>query len=298
MATQISVLSVSRGVREWLPAQPAPGRVLAVFARTCLLSSEGGKLLSLVPPEVGDGPLNVVVVGQVDAFGGVEPGTPASLSRDRLRLGALELVLDGACTWEPRPDWLALRAAGPVAQGRLRQVRLAAMRQAPEGSLLALFGGGSAPRTAAQRHVLDEACAAAGALADGWAGEEHALGHGARRLAGLGGGLTPAGDDFLVGLMLYAWLAHPEPAAFCQGVVAAAMPRTTAVSAAFLRAAARGGCSAAWHGLLAALAGDGPGSLDDAVCGILAHGHTSGADMLAGFLWMPGHDQPADPSAC
>ena len=124
-------------------------------------------------------------------------------------------------------------------------------------------------------------------LVAGWAGDEDALRRGARRLAGLGGGLTPAGDDFLAGLMLRAWLDHPAPEAFCWPIVDAAAPRTTALSAAFLRAAARGECSAAWHGLLAALAGGGPALLEEAMCRVLAHGHTSGADMLAGFLGWP-----------
>jgi hypothetical protein len=135
--------------------------------------------------------------------------------------------------------------------------------------------------------TLEVARQAAEALAAGWAGDVAALRRGAERLAGLGVGLTPSGDDFLAGFMLRAWLAHSEPEPFCHHVVEAAAPRTTALSAAFLRAAARGECSAAWHVLLAALAGPGPAPLDEAVGGVLAHGHTSGADMLAGFLWSP-----------
>ena len=57
-------------------------------------------------------------------------------------------------------------------------------------------------------------------------------------LAGLGDGLTPAGDDWLVGMMLWAWLAHAAPRRFCQVLSDAAVPRTTTLSAAFLQAAA------------------------------------------------------------
>jgi hypothetical protein len=288
MTTQMQALSVSRGVREWLSSQPAPCRVLAVFARTCLLEAEDGNLLSLALPEVGDGPLNVVVAGQPGGAWQVAPGEVASLSRDRLRLEVLEVVLDQACTWEPRPPWPALRVAWPGAQDHLIHLRLAAIHQAPEGSLLTILSGGAGLEAAAQGQVLDTARAAAEALAAGWAGDGGALVRGARGLAGLGGGLTPAGDDFLAGFLLCAWLAHPGPEALCQLVVDAAVPRSTDLSAAFLRAAGRGECSAAWHGLLSALVGDGLVSLPEAISGVLAHGHTSGADMLAGFLWMPG----------
>ena len=108
---------------------------------------------------------------------------------------------------------------------------------------------------------------------------------GAAQLAGLGGGLTPAGDDFLTGVMLWAWLAHPSPRSQCRLLVKAAAPRTTTLSAAFLQAAARGECGVAWHVLLAALSEGGDAELATAVQDVLSHGATSGADALAGFLW-------------
>ncbi len=103
-------------------------------------------------------------------------------------------------------------------------------------------------------------------------------------LAGLGGGLTPAGDDWLNGLMLWAWLAHPAPARFGRHLVALAAPRTGALSAAFLRAAARGECSAPWQRLLAALSQGERTGIASAAQAVLARGATSGADTLAGFL--------------
>jgi hypothetical protein len=109
---------------------------------------------------------------------------------------------------------------------------------------------------------------------------------GAAQLAGLGGGLTPAGDDFLTGAMLWAWLAHPASAGYCATLLSASITETTILSAALLQAASWGECSAPWHDMLGALAGGSDAELERAVQGVLAHGHTSGADALAGFLWM------------
>jgi hypothetical protein len=98
--------------------------------------------------------------------------------------------------------------------------------------------------------------------------------------------LTPAGDDFLAGVMLWAWLAHPSPHRVCQILLEEAVPRTTVLSAALLSAAAVGECSAPWHRLLQALpAGDEHG-ITKAAHHVLSFGNTSGADSLAGFLWI------------
>jgi hypothetical protein len=110
----------------------------------------------------------------------------------------------------------------------------------------------------------------------------------ARQLAGLGNGLTPAGDDFLTGVMLWAWLAHPQPQRFSALLAETAVPRTTTLSAAFLQAAAEGECSIAWHRLLQALAAGDERNLVGVVASVLATGQTSGADALAGFLWLGG----------
>jgi len=82
------------------------------------------------------------------------------------------------------------------------------------------------------------------------------------------------------------WLAHPTPRSLCRALVEAAAPRTTTLSAAFLRAAAQGEWSAAWHVLLAALNEGTEVEITAAVQDVLAHGATSGADALAGFLWI------------
>jgi hypothetical protein len=190
--------------------------------------------------------------------------------------------------WEPRPDWDTLRA-GPAATGScLPLVRARCLRYAPGGSLLGLLEA-VLPHDAPARAIFSAASKAAEMLRAGWAGDLRQLREGAARLAGLGSGLTPAGDDFLTGAMLQAWLAHPTPDHVCRAVKVA-VSRTTALSAAFLRAAARGECSAPWHTLLAAMSeGPGEGTEDKitaAVHQVLKHGATSGADSLAGFLYV------------
>jgi hypothetical protein len=280
--------SISRPVRERLHRLQdgrSTARVLAVFERACDLTTHDGDVVALVVPQVGDGPLNIVVNGTGRPFAGVGTSAPVMLEGERLRIGGLGIDLGSAAEWEPRPNWDALRARRAAIASHIPLLRAVCLCHAPAGSFLALMGA-PLPGDATAEVILSTAKEAIGSLQKGWEGDLERLRAGAAGLAGLGSGLTPAGDDFLTGAMLWAWLAHPTPDSLCRGLIEAAVPRTTILSAAFLRAAARGECSARWHTLLAALSGGAEHEIPAAAQGVMAHGATSGADGLAGFLYL------------
>lgn len=286
MTRQIVAQSISRSVRAHLLKTGFTAQVLGVFQRACNLVTPGGDVIALVAPQIGDGPLNVVVNGPAALFAEIEAGSPVTLTGQQLRLGNLRIDLKNAAVWEPRPDWDALRHRFASLESGLPLLWAVGCRLAPDNSLLALLGEpptgtGLAPA------VFAIAQKAGKALQAGWAGHQAELQTAGRDLAGLGSGLTPAGDDFLAGTMLWAWLAHPAPDTFCRPLLQAAAPRTTTLAAAVLRAAAQGECSQPWHRLLAALSEGTNAEIAAAVPKILAHGATSGADTLAGFLYLP-----------
>ena len=112
----------------------------------------------------------------------------------------------------------------------------------------------------------------------------------AARLLGAGSGLTPSGDDY-VGAALFArrlagmdecWLGAAA------GIVALAAVRTHAIGAALLGDLAAGSSYAALHGLAEAIAasGDDNGTraIDAHMQALVSIGHSSGWDMLAGFV--------------
>lgn len=278
--------SVSRSVLEKLQREARCGTVLAVFRRAWALLLPGDDVVALVLPEVDDGPLNIVVEGNPGDYETLQPGMRAQLSALRIRVAGLELSLDGARIWEPCPAWNRLRPCCESIRKALDPLKALALHDAPGDSLLSLLLGEPQSILPRQRALYAVVRQAADALQGGWDGDCAQLETGAAGLAGLGGGLTPAGDDFLAGVMLWAWLDHPEPQPFCDALLSACAGRTTILSAAFLRAAAAGECPAPWHRLLLELAPGGQQQIAPAVWDVLACGHTSGADSLAGFLWM------------
>lgn len=141
------------------------------------------------------------------------------------------------------------------------------------------------------------------ALQAGWrTGDLHLITAGARRLAGLGPGLTPAGDDLLVG-----WLAGiffygergnlgVRGAAVGQAVAATAAARTTRLSAAWLRHAGMGEFAEPWHQLAAGLETGDPAVMAQATHCILNTGATSGQEAMKGFLYARRLFDTPDPS--
>jgi hypothetical protein len=211
---------------------------------------------------------------------------------------AYRVSLAAAEIWNPWLEWDEIKADQLKANLAVLHDHLTA--QAPAESLACLGGSGkpsyligiavrerrveSAYRKAAQRAIE-------GLLAALHEGDRQGIAAGAAALAGLGPGLTPAGDDFLLGLMagLRTWpqflakrgLTVEETGQIIYGATAG---RTNLLSTALLRSAREGLFGETWHNLLAALRQGRAGEVRRAADRVLDFGETSGADALSGFL--------------
>jgi len=107
----------------------------------------------------------------------------------------------------------------------------------------------------------------------------------ARALAGLGEGSTPAGDDYLVGVLhAIRFGGGGARADFASLLASEAAARTSTASAGWLLEAGRGAASPRWQALLDALEGADESAVDATARAVRASGHTSGAFSLRGFL--------------
>jgi len=257
--------------------------VWAVSGRACDLVTRDGDVIALVTPSIGDGPLNVVL----DRLNGLatlnRTNTELIAEGNCLRIEQFAVDMRSARTWEPCPDWEALRTRR---SGIHRSLALlcAICSQHGRASHFAPLLEGIPNEDPFAKIVHRRAQRALADIHVGWHGDLDRLREAGARLAGLGQGLTPAGDDLLCGMMLWVWLASATPRPFSEVIAEAAAPRTTALSAAYLRAAARGECNAAWHALLSALSRGEEDPIAAAAHEVLRHGATSGADALLGFL--------------
>ncbi len=137
---------------------------------------------------------------------------------------------------------------------------------------------------------LDGARGAAEALARACARNDTVgAGDAALALLGVGGGLTPSGDDYVGGALFARVLVvatRPDDAVAWRGtadrVLARAPACTHPISAALLGDLAAGRSWAPLHELVSALAAGTPRAAHAAARRLVTLGHTSGWDMLAG----------------
>jgi len=262
-----------------VPRAEFTGRVHSSFVHACNVVCDE-QLLTIAASRIGDGPatLRLAGSGPPDLRKLFAVGERIDCRRGVARGRRAELRLLQASVWCPAALGPSLGCAQIEAHLRSARARLAQRRS-------------SAPS------VIDGA-----ATALGEACRTLDRGHAARqvdRLVGWGEGLTPAGDDFLVGLLagLDVLVAGVEVRRCFRSALAAAVAahtsRTTPIAAHYLRLACAGHYNAPSVDLRAALlCQHDPDVVEGALAGALAVGATSGADTVGGLLaglsaWLP-----------
>jgi hypothetical protein len=276
----LNAIALAPDVRIWLAHTRRP-RLLHVFDRACNLINERSEVLSVVTPQIGNGPFNLVLGEELVFPETIRLQSPVSHTADSLRLGHLVIHAANAKFWDPCPDWEKLHASKHDIAAQLAKLPITNyMTPAGLDTSLAIPTQGSSASAQALISHLSSSLAVAD-LASSLSA--------ARQLAGLGIGLTPAGDDLILGALYAAWIIHPPEVAgvLAQEIANGAAPLTTSLSAAWLRSAGKGEAGILWHQFfesLLAYPGAAPSNPQEAMEDILSMGETSGADSLAGFI--------------
>lgn len=248
------------------------GVVFSQHEHACNLLLASDQLIALVSPQHGDGPFHIVVPPLVLPC--LRPALPVEIIEGQLICPAVTVMLDSAQHWESQVKWpVSLGSAlfllheidGLLNQNAHSvQVEGAAWLAWAESAIRKL-------RTGLHRRDLQQ------------------MGMAASRLIGLGPGLTPVGDDLLVGLLAgLHWQSASGSSAFplaefCALLQSLLPERTTRLSAQWLQHATQNEFGAPWHGLAAALTEAAQPRLHQALRRIAQIGATSGKAALLGF---------------
>jgi len=267
------------------------GQVHSAFDRACNLMC-AGHLIGLVDPALGNGPYNILVptpAGGYAASAEWQLGRSVSFQSGALLLEGKPMIgLARAAEWEPDPKRPARTGDHAVAAVKLGRALTVLGREGDFHTyVLATWEGRpykSGPLLVALPRLrgFRDTCLAESSQAI----------EVARTLVGLGPGLTPAGDDFLAGLVVTLvraerWGMASVPVVglghgLSKMVVEGAKGRTTPFSESILLAAAQGWLPEAPSNLVTGLLAGVPGAMAN-LPGTLALGHSSGADLASGI---------------
>ncbi|MBI2762588.1 MAG: DUF2877 domain-containing protein [Chloroflexi bacterium] len=288
---QLDATLVSDAIRPHLE-RGRSGVVHSVFRAVVNLETRDG-LITIGGPSVEPLPHGLRTRGPLDfQTMGLRPGQHVILDRRWIRIPACDIDIDLslAANWSPRlpaNDPELARARWRIRARDVRSLVAAAVRARPgsrDGLGDLIDTDGHSPLRPVARLAAPRLERLASAVRDA---DPSAAGTAAESLVGLGPGLTPSGDDALIG-MAAALTALAAPgtldATFLRRAVETAPNRTTAVSTTFLRHAAAGEFCGGLHGLMAGLTGPDPSEVRSAIERSVAFGATSGADTLVGVL--------------
>jgi hypothetical protein len=233
-------------VLKWLKTTQQ-ARLLHRFDHVCNIVNERDEIVSLVTQQIGRGPFSIVIDGSISAEW--RTATPIEVNNRSIQIGRNTLTIVDSIIWDAKPNWLKLRALD-FAKLPEPRFQTTAFQQKTIGLVHAIMNNNAADLT-------DSAV---------W-------------LAGRGNGLTPTGDDILIGILFAMQVWQPQSTSL-SSTTDIASKQTTTLSANFLHAAAAGEAVEAWHGLVSAETA----TQSDAVERILAIGATSGADAWSGFV--------------
>lgn len=270
----IDSAAMTHRVQNWLASSDS-ARILHVFDHACNLINERNETLSIVTQKIDEGPFNLVIGNEINFTDHLTAQSPVSKTLTALYLEDLTIHWGSARLWNSQPKWKMLHSQ--------RDKLCKQVQQLPNTNYL------TSPRTSGVANssvllpILHSSHSLASSLATAQLPSSIAA---VKRLAGSGIGLTPSGDDYIMGAMYAAWIIHSPEAAqeITRQIAEAAARLTTSLSGAWLLAASNGEAGILWHKFFDALITGEATSIQRQVSAILSVGATSGADALAGFF--------------
>jgi hypothetical protein len=271
-----------------LDGPPRGGILLGVHREACSWRGENGALTTLLVAPNGPLPMAMTVAAP-PAFSFADhlaAGQRVGVRGGIVRFSGCDLSVDTrpARHWDGRLD----RAAAPPGESAVRFAwtivakagvpsarAFCLLDEAVETSKIARLSGAKViPDLVSATEMMDHEGASNAAVA----------------LLGRGHGLTPSGDDFLVGFLAGLWTRVGDSAnrqTFLDtigGAIVSGLERTTPVSATYLRAAADGRAGAAIHSVVGALKSDRRRGLELVIRRAMDIGHESGTCAMIGLL--------------
>ena len=297
MAVSLIAIDYSRPIQPIFLEEPRIGTVHSVFKKATNIAFDE-TLLALLSDELPRMPNSVrlrsVVIDEL--LPNLQPGMEVRVGDDTLVIPGCNFSfhLSDTLIWEPKPDINSyLWNRETVAQHTRMLFQFLAKKQ-HQGGLAPLVGPLFLEQPISETPLSRMAMPNLRLLAQAsWWQNIEGVEEATRRLAGLGPGLTPSGDDVLGGFAAIMTLLSTQLSAdslsrkhIASKIAAVAKPRTTKLSGILLEYASRGEVSEQLGALLLTLMlpAEEFETVLKAADHVLAFGASSGSDTLLGML--------------
>lgn len=275
---------------------PFSGRVHSVYRQACNIETRQGTLVTLLSQGLGNLPhaIRCMLPHPVDFQARCSAGQTVVADRACLRIppAGMALHLSGATTWRCALAACDVGAGSEQTLRSLVDVRGTLREHAPAGGFAPLLLRDGQPSSAldqAMQRLLRQALPVLGRATSSADADIAAQALG--QLVGLGPGLTPSGDDFIVGYLAALWsrsLLEPALRSLLAGLaepIERLAAGTNLISRQFLLDAVAGEFSEALADLVSAMGVNDARRIRAAAARVVRIGHSSGADSLAGLLF-------------
>jgi hypothetical protein len=293
----ITAGQVGSKAKELLALPEFAGKVLAVLSGTIYLSAQNGEILWICP-EVSPLHRRGIFISRSPL---VIPGEEFLVGLSGLTFGGgPSVVFEGATEWKAfRPEWEGAASRVSVRAGFRQLLAVLGVLEIPDGlgpsiSLVSALAAGRTPPSFPPGALMELVKDRIWDLAQDCRRQDlRSVTLKGREVAGLGPGLTPSGDDFLGGLFFVAHFLHraypksfPGAEADVSDFLDWAKTRTHPISYAIFSDLVMGHGPEPLHELVDILLRGRENQFlaVDAALRLTRIGHSSGWDMLAGFV--------------
>jgi len=271
----------------------ALAQVHSVFLRACNIETDSGELLTLLAPGCGNLPHGIRCTPPTGPFfSRLRQGQAAILEDATLRVLAAGFAVDlsRAAIWNGTIAAALPGLRGAEPRRALGELRETLRENAPDQGIAPVFFSSRSPRSTLERALFARVAQSLPILARATdTGDACAVVSPLSVLVGLGAGLTPAGDDFIVGYLAALWSRSHRERGIAALLRALALPvgqlslHTNAISRQMLLDALQGHYAEHLTEVVRCVCAGS--DVAGAAMRALRVGHSSGADVLCGLLF-------------
>jgi len=283
--------SVASDLVDTLTSKTVDGIVHSVFNKACNIQLDKNSVITLISPMLPNYPaaikLDIAEDQKLCSFG-FKVGMKAIVNKDEIKIPevCVSIKLTGVKVWDSGPLFLKSEILEEMLCENIEKIRELILEYGKTEGIASILDGDKVAN-----HYKDFIIDSVKRLAKGISNSDYKeITEASKRLIGFGPGLTPAADDFLLGMLAslyyigYYFGNHLENLKKIAGFMIYDLPgRTTFISEIMLRNGMKARFSEPIRDL--ALAVTNSNSINDECVNLLNIGGTSGSDCAAGIVF-------------